>query len=100
MTILIRRRIVRNKRGSERDGRRLVLEREKEKFRGLSPRICVTEIKRDSITATQKRFNTSMPFLPTWFVSAFAIEYFTREKLTSPFATLSLICIAVTGEEW
>lgn len=71
MIILIRRRIVKSRKENEKDERKLVFVREKERCKELSLRISAIEIKRDSIIAIRKRFSTLMPFSLTWFVSVF-----------------------------
>lgn len=67
MIIPIRKRIVRSRKENVKDERKLVFEREKEKYKGLSLHIYVTGIKRDSITVILRQFNILVHFLLIWY---------------------------------
>lgn len=71
MTIPIRKRIVKNRKETVKDERKLVFEREKEKYKGLLLHICVIGIRRDSIIVIPRRFNILVHFLLTWYAFIF-----------------------------
>lgn len=71
MIIPTPRRIARSRKGNVRDEPKLVFANEKEKCKEPLLRIFAIETRRDSITVTQKQFNTLALFSPTWYVATF-----------------------------